>query len=99
MLIGAIIVLWVIALSFTTPAFLSAGSLQALLVATAPVALMGIGMTIIIITGGIDVSVGGAVMVCSAITAKLCHRVSLPRSSCWCAGRGGGSARAWSTAC
>ena len=37
----------------------------------APIALVGIGMTIIIITGGIDVSVGAAIMVCSVITAKL----------------------------
>jgi len=78
-LIGAVIVLWAI-LYFTTPAFLDPGSLRALLVATAPVALMGVGMTIIIISGGIDVSVGGAVMVCSAITAKVMVNsgISLP---------------------
>jgi ribose transport system permease protein len=69
-LIGVIAVLWIV-LAFATPAFFTAGSLQPLLVATAPVALIGIGMTIIIITGGIDVSVGGAIMVCSVITAKL----------------------------
>ena len=38
--------------------------------ATAPIALIGVGMTIVIITGGIDVSVGGAIMVCSVLTAK-----------------------------
>ena len=38
--------------------------------ATAPIALVGVGMTIVIITGGIDVSVGGAIMVCSVLTAK-----------------------------
>ena len=53
-----------------TPAFLTAGSIQPLLVATAPIALIGVGMTIIIITGGIDVSVGAAIMVCSVLTAK-----------------------------
>ncbi len=53
-----------------TPAFLTAGSIQPLLVATAPIALVGVGMTIVIITGGIDVSVGGAIMVCSVLTAK-----------------------------
>ena len=57
-----------------TPAFLTAGSIQPLLVATAPIALIGVGMTIIIITGGIDVSVGGAIMVCSVITAKAAGR-------------------------
>ena len=39
-------------------------------VATAPVALIGIGMTVIIITGGIDVSVGSIVMVCSVVVAQ-----------------------------
>lgn len=69
-LIGVIAVLWIV-LALATPAFLTAGSLQPLLVATAPVALVGIGMTIVIITGGIDVSVGAAIMVCSVITAKM----------------------------
>lgn len=68
-LIGVIAVLWVL-LAFATPAFFTAGSIQPLLVAAAPVALIGVGMTIVIITGGIDVSVGAAIMVCSVITAK-----------------------------
>jgi ribose transport system permease protein len=67
-LIGVIVVLWLL-LWFLTPGFGS--SLPSLLVNTAPIALMGVGMTIIIITGGIDVSVGGAVMVCSVLTAKV----------------------------
>ncbi|MEP6559986.1 MAG: ABC transporter permease [Nakamurella sp.] len=69
-LIGVIAVLWII-LGFATPAFFTAGSIQPLLVAMAPIALVGVGMTIIIITGGIDVSVGAAVLVCAVVTAKL----------------------------
>ncbi|SDT43753.1 ABC transporter permease [Actinoplanes derwentensis] len=68
-LVGVIAVVWA-ALAFSTPAFLTAGSIQPLLVATAPIALIGVAMTIVIITGGIDVSVGGAIMVCSVLTAK-----------------------------
>lgn len=68
-LVGVLVVLWAI-LGFATPAFLTAGSIQPLLGAVAPTALIGIGMTIIIVTGGIDVSVGGAIMVCAVITAK-----------------------------
>ena len=56
-LLGVIAVIWIV-LAFRTPAFLTAGSIQPLLVATAPIALIGVGMTIVIITGGIDVSVG-----------------------------------------
>jgi ribose transport system permease protein len=67
-LIGVVVVLWLL-LYFLTPGF--GNSLPSLLVNTAPIALVGIGMTVIIITGGIDVSVGGAVMVCSVLTAKV----------------------------
>ncbi|KUL33358.1 ABC transporter permease [Actinoplanes awajinensis] len=78
-LAGVLVVLWA-ALAVSTPAFLTAGSIQPLLVATAPIALAGVGMTIVIITGGIDVSVGGAIMVCSVLTAKALvgAEVSLP---------------------
>ena len=69
-LVCVIAVLWII-LGFATPAFVSAGSIQPLLGAVAPIALIGIGMTVVIITGGIDVSVGAAIAVCSVITAKL----------------------------
>jgi ribose transport system permease protein len=64
----------------TTPAFLTSGSIVPLLVAMAPVALIGIGMTVIIITGGIDVSVASMVMVCAVVVAKTMvdSGVSLP---------------------
>jgi ribose transport system permease protein len=69
-LVGVIVLLWIV-LAVTTPAFMSAGSIQPLLGAVAPIALIGIGMTVVIITGGIDVSVGAAIAVCSVIVAKL----------------------------
>jgi ribose transport system permease protein len=68
-LIVVIVALWV-ALALATPAFLTGGSIVPLFVAMAPVALIGIGMTVIIITGGIDVSVAGIVMVCAVVVAK-----------------------------
>jgi ribose transport system permease protein len=80
-LVAVLIVLW-IALAAATPAFLSAGSIIPLLVEVAPVALIGIGMTFVIITGGIDVSVGGAIMVCSVVTAKLMRDQALPAWAC-----------------
>ncbi|CAN5576637.1 ribose ABC transporter permease [soil metagenome] len=80
-LIAVLVVLW-IALAFATPAFLSEGSIIPLLVEVAPVALIGIGMTFVIITGGIDVSVGGAIMVCSVVTAKLMRDQGLPLTLC-----------------
>jgi ribose transport system permease protein len=68
-LIAVIAVLWV-ALAFATPAFLTEGSMVPLFVAMAPTALIGIGMTVIIITGGIDVSVASIVLVCAVVVAK-----------------------------
>lgn len=69
-LIGVIVALWIL-LWLATPAFLSAGSIQPLLGAVAPIAIIGIGMTVVIITGGIDVSVGASIAVCSVIIAKI----------------------------
>ena len=37
----------------------------------APVALLAIGMTLVIATGGIDLSVGAVMAICGAVTAKL----------------------------
>ncbi len=68
-LVGVLVALWVI-LGFATPAFLTSGSIQPLLGAVAPIAVIGIGMTIVIITAGIDVSVGAIIMVCSVTVAK-----------------------------
>src|SRR5690349_16630918 len=68
--VGVIAVSWAV-LPCATPAFLTAGSIQPLLGTVAPIALVGIGMTVFIITGGIDVSVGAMIMVCSVVTAKL----------------------------
>ena len=78
-LVAIVVVLWII-LSIATPAFGSASSWQPLMSSVAPIALMGVGMTMIIITAGIDVSVGGALMVTGVTTAKLLvdQGVSLP---------------------
>lgn len=76
-LTGVIVALWVL-LGVFTPAFLTPGSIQPLLVSVAPIALIGVGMTFIIITAGIDVSVGGAIMLCAVITAKMMVTANLP---------------------
>lgn len=69
-LIGVIALLWLL-LTIFTPAFLSANSMQQLLWRLAPVGIMGIGMCIIIITAGIDISIAATLMVCSVTIAKL----------------------------
>ena len=69
-LLVVIAALWVV-LGLTTPAFLTSGSIRPLFVQVAPIALIGIGMTFVIIAAGIDVSVGSSLMVCAVVTAKL----------------------------
>lgn len=69
-LLVVIAALWVV-LSFATPAFFTADSIRPLFVQVAPIALIGVGMTFVIIAAGIDVSVGSSLMVCAVVTAKL----------------------------
>lgn len=75
-LVGVLAALWLI-LTLTTPAFLSASSVQQLLWRVAPVGIMAVGMTVIIITAGIDISVAALLMVCSVTIAKLIAEVGM----------------------
>lgn len=76
-LLVVVAALWLV-LWWATPAFLSADSLRPLLIEVAPVALIGVGMTLVIVSAGIDVSVGSAMMVCGVITARLLVEAQVP---------------------
>ena len=76
-LLGVIVALW-IALAIATPTFLTPGSIGPLLVQVAPIALVGVGMTFVIITAGIDVSVAATIMVSAVVTAKALVAFDLP---------------------
>lgn len=69
-LLGVIVLLWV-ALGFAAPGFVTGGSIRPLLSSVAPIAIMGVGMTIVIITGGIDLSVSGMLAVAAVVAAKV----------------------------
>jgi len=63
-----------IVLAFLRPAYFSAENLNDLLLANLPVMIIAIGMTLIVLTGEIDISVGSAFAVCSVaagVFAKL----------------------------
>lgn len=75
-LIGVIALLWFL-LALFTPAFLSANSMTQLLWRLAPVGIMAIGMSMIIITAGIDISVAATLMVCSVTIGKLLVEVEM----------------------
>ena len=61
----------VIIFSFTAPAFLTTGNVVILVKQVAINAILGIGMTFVILTGGIDLSVGSIVGVCGMIAGGL----------------------------
>jgi ribose transport system permease protein len=69
-LIGVIVLLWV-GLGVGTPTFLSGINIQNILFSIAPLALIGIGMTAVIVTGGIDVSVGSGIAVVMVIVGRM----------------------------
>jgi ribose transport system permease protein len=76
-LLAVLAVLWVL-LGLFTPAFLTPGSIGPLLVQVAPIALIGVGMTFVIITAGIDVSVAGIIMVSAVVTARVLVGYDVP---------------------
>lgn len=69
-LIGVIVVLWAF-LAIATPGFLEPYSIQSMLWRLAPVGIMAVGMTIIMVTAGIDISIAAILMVCAVVVAKL----------------------------
>ena len=59
------------------PSFYSAGNLRDLAVNNAPVLLVAIGMTLVILVGQIDISVGSQFAVCS-VAAGLLAKTGIP---------------------
>ncbi|MEO7262787.1 MAG: ABC transporter permease [Jatrophihabitantaceae bacterium] len=76
-LILVLAAMWVL-LSLSTDTFLTSDNLSNLLYSVAPVALIGIGMTAVIVTGGIDVSVGSSAAVVMVVVAKSVRDSGLP---------------------
>lgn len=76
-LAAVIAALWVV-LGLGTQSFLTPGSIQPLLASVAPIALVGVGMTFVIITGGIDISVAAMLMVCAVTTSKMLVNTGMP---------------------
>jgi len=68
-IVALILIVGSILFNFTHPVFLSGANIQSILVNTAVVATVSIGMTMIIVSGGIDLSVGAAIALTGVITA------------------------------
>src|SRR5881296_2651843 len=78
---GAIAVLAIV-LVVVAPGYFSAENLRDLFLANLPVLLVAIGMTLVIITGEIDISVGSVFAIC-AVVAGVLAKASMP---VWLAG-------------
>jgi ribose transport system permease protein len=78
-----------ILISLFTPYFFTTDNLMGVFRAFSLTAIMSIGMVLVIITGGIDLSVGSAMGLASLVTA-LCFSAGLPMGICIAAGIGVG---------
>jgi ribose transport system permease protein len=65
----AIIIAIVVAMSALSPFFFSMANFRAISIGLAPTAIIAVGMTILLISGGFDLSVGATLALCSTLTA------------------------------
>jgi ribose transport system permease protein len=65
------LVLMIVVVSFLNPNFFTTGNLLNILRQTAINAVMAVGMTLVILTAGIDLSVGSVLALCGAVGASL----------------------------
>lgn len=67
----AIIIAFGILVSFASPAFLKSNNLSNILNNSIPNIILGCGMTMVIITGGIEIAVGAEMVVCSFVVGTI----------------------------
>ena len=80
--VGALLVMTLLVVSWKNPAFVSAANLVDLLVQCAPTAIVGCGLTFVIVTGEIDISVGSLMGLLAAIMGLACS----PQHAHWAIG-------------
>src|SRR4051794_186477 len=74
---GTLIAL-VIIFFIASPNFLTISNLSSILLSTAVIGILAVGTTFVIITGGIDLSLGTAMTLCSVVTGLLLANAGLP---------------------
>lgn len=67
-----------LAVAIVAPSFFSTTNLRDLLVGNAPVLIVAIGMTLVIVAGQIDISVGSQFAVCSIVAGLLAKSLPMP---------------------
>ena len=71
-------VVLLLAVGIVAPSFFSAANLRDLLVSNAPVLIVAVGMTLVIVAGQIDISVGSQFAVCSIAAGLLAKALPMP---------------------
>ncbi|MCC6614270.1 MAG: ABC transporter permease [Anaerolineae bacterium] len=76
----AALVILIVLFSLASPNFLQARNIEGIFLSTAVNGILAIGVTFVIVTGGIDLSIGTVMTFCAVITAKLVTEggVSIP---------------------
>ena len=74
---GALIIIFIF-FSFASPYFFTFSNVIGILIATAVNGLLALGVTFIIISGGIDLSVGTVMTLCSVMCAVMVKNLGLP---------------------
>src|ERR1700704_5365583 len=75
--VAAAIVVLALVLAVAGPGYFSAENLSDLFLANLPVLLAAIGMTLVIVTGEIDISIGSVFAICG-VAAGLLSKAGLP---------------------
>ena len=70
-------VLLIVALSLKSPYFLSLNNFFNILVAVSTIGLVAVAMTLVIVSGGIDLSVGSIVALTGVCVAQLSHQMPI----------------------
>jgi ribose transport system permease protein len=76
-LLGVYVIL-IITLSLMSPYFFTVNNLMNILVAVSTIGIIAVGMTMVIVSGGIDLSVGSVVALTGTVVAQLSNHMPMP---------------------
>lgn len=65
-------------MAFRSPYFLSAHNFKNILVEASTIGILSVGTTMVIITGGIDLSIGSVLAFSGVLVARLSHQMAIP---------------------
>ncbi len=76
--ISLVLLAMIVAMSFASPAFLSLNNVMNVVRQVSVIAIVGIGVTMVIITTGIDLASGSVIALVSVVTASVAHPDQFP---------------------